>query len=197
MPGADQQATPDQPVGGRSVGQAGSSPQEAVKILSLRVPKTLPSNAPVSRALLTSPGSAAPGAGGLDSLVQALMRAFKPQTPTGAPEQPQMPQGPQPSRQTMPTFPTQGPAPTPPTFEGNIDTPPLQNAPQLPDGPLYGGGYMPPNDPADLWTNGIRDGGYGFSMSDFFTPWVPTKPYLPNIMVDNQKSGSGQSGQNA
>src|SRR3990167_9372355 len=67
----------------------GLSPQQAVKILSLRVPESLPSNAPVNRSLLTSPGGAAPVAGGLQSLIQQLIQSFKPAAgaPGGAPGQ--------------------------------------------------------------------------------------------------------------
>lgn len=134
QPGQDQgNGLQDQPV--RPPGQGGSSPQEAVKILNLRVPKTLPSNAPVNRALLGGPGgamngSSAPGAQGLTSLVQALQQAFRAQAPMGSPMQPMLPGAPQ-APQTAPTFPSAGTQPTGPTFQGNVDTPPLQNAPPL------------------------------------------------------------------
>ena len=96
---------------------AASTPQEAVQIRSLRVPKVLPSNAPVARQLLTSAGSATPGMSGLTSLVQELLRAFQAQ-----PAQNGM--------QTMPTFPSAAPQPTGPTFEGHIDSPvPTQQTP--------------------------------------------------------------------
>lgn len=77
----------DQPQGGgpldqRLGGGPSATPQDAVKILSLRVPRTLPSNAPVNRALLAGPGGiaqggAAPGAGGLNSLIAALTQLFQ------------------------------------------------------------------------------------------------------------------------
>lgn len=114
----------------------GSNPQQAVKVLSLRVPKTLPSNAPVSTALLNGQGSAAPGAQGLTSLVQALMQVFQPHAPQGAPGMPS-PGGPQ-APTSAPQFPSGAPQPTGPEFQGNYDTPPMQNAPVFegsPDGP--------------------------------------------------------------
>lgn len=54
------------------------SPQQAVKILSLRVPERVPSNAPINASLLNAPGGAAAGAGGLQSLIQQLIQSFKP-----------------------------------------------------------------------------------------------------------------------
>lgn len=135
-PGADAaQGMRDQSVsGGGSVGQRASSPQQAVRILSLRVPAALPSNAPVSRSLLTNPGSAAPGGSALTSMVRALMEAFKPQQPMPAP---MVPTGASPSAPSMPgaprpTFPGAGaPQPTAPTPQGISDTPPMQQVAPL------------------------------------------------------------------
>ena len=192
QPGADAQGPIDQPVGGRSVGQAGSSPQEAVKILSLRVPKTLPTNAPVNRSLLTAPGSAAPGASGLTSLVQALLEAFKPSMPTNAPMQPSQ-AGSQAPGQALPTFPSQGQAaqPTGPIFEGNIDTLPLQNA-QPPEGldlntTVYDfTGWKAGRDDPFAYDNAVDD--------PFVTaPWFPKapayRPPTPKFTVDNGMGG--------
>lgn len=55
----------------------GLSPQQAVKILSLRVPDHQSQGAIAPMPLLQSKGSAAPGAGGLDTLIAALMKAFQ------------------------------------------------------------------------------------------------------------------------
>lgn len=110
-PGAD---IPMEGRNGNGGGASRLSPQQAVKILSLRVPEALPSNAPVSRSLLTSPGGSAAGASGLQSMIQQLMQSFKPQAGTmptagpmpGAP--PQAPQGPSAAPSLMaPTAPPQ------------------------------------------------------------------------------------------
>lgn len=76
--------------GGNGGGRSRLSPQQAVRILSLRVPESLPSNAPVNRALLTSPGGSAAGASGLNSMIQQLIEAFKPTqaAPQGVPALP-------------------------------------------------------------------------------------------------------------
>jgi hypothetical protein len=57
--------------GFRSVG-----PQEAIQTLSLRVPERANPVAPISRALMTAPGSSAAGADALTSMVAQLMQAF-------------------------------------------------------------------------------------------------------------------------
>ena len=112
-------------------GPRGLSPQQAVKILSLRVPEALPSNAPAHRSLLTSPGSRAAGAGGLQSLIQQLIQSFKP----GAGVSP-MPS------QSIPFPPMQAPGTGPsqnvsqqPQFQGYFDTPPPAY-----QQPFFGGG---------------------------------------------------------
>lgn len=142
QPGADQGQMQDQAVGGTKPNA--STPQEAVQIRSLRVPRVLPANAPIARGLLAGPGGAingsgAPGASGLTSLVQALLQAFQPQMAT-----PQMPTG-----QTLPTFGSSAPQPTGPQFQGTIDTPPQQAPPFTFDQPtqnaiLGGGGNQLP-----------------------------------------------------
>ena len=65
-----------------SGGGRGLSPQQAVKILSLRVPERASQGAIAPLPLLQSKGSGAAGAQGLDTFVAALMRAFAPQTAT-------------------------------------------------------------------------------------------------------------------
>ncbi len=54
----------------------GMSPQEAVRLFSLRVPERQSQGAIAPVPLMTSKGSGAAGASGLDSMVAALMRAF-------------------------------------------------------------------------------------------------------------------------
>lgn len=71
--------------GGKPSGLRGASPQAAVKILSLRVPERVSQGAIAPLPLINGKGgSAAAGAQGLDSMVAALMQAFRPQTPMGA-----------------------------------------------------------------------------------------------------------------
>lgn len=64
-------------------GARGISPQQAVKILSLRVPERPSPTAIAPMALLQSQGGMAPGAGGLQSMIAALIQAFKPQMDSG------------------------------------------------------------------------------------------------------------------
>lgn len=160
QPGADAGQMRDTPMAGGGPGGAArgnGSPQRAVRILSLRVPQTLPANAPVSRELLNGAGSAGPGGSSLTSMVRALMEAFKPTAPTAGPQfpTPQAPRSvassqppvsrvpdqvfqPQPSQPQAPV--ANQPAPQGPQFMGNIDTPPLVNAPPLDMGGSGGGG---------------------------------------------------------
>lgn len=92
--------TPDIPVNGQNGQRPTLTPQQAVRILSLRVPERVPFNAPINAALLNSPGGSAPGAGGLQSMIQQLIQAIKPAldvpapvlTRTGVPEE-QRPSG--------------------------------------------------------------------------------------------------------
>lgn len=71
---------------GQSAGPSRLTPQQAVKILSLRVPRHMPASAPINSMLLNAPGGSAPGASGLQSMIQQLMQLFQPQrTPAGAP----------------------------------------------------------------------------------------------------------------
>lgn len=94
---------------GNGRGPSRLSPQQAVRILSLRVPESLPQNAPVARSLLTAPGSRAPGAGGLQSMVAQLMQAFQPQS---GPSPVQMPPPSAPGAPLQPAMPPTGPAPS-------------------------------------------------------------------------------------
>jgi hypothetical protein len=160
QPGADAQGGMREQAIAPSQGGAAPSPQQAVKLLSLRVPKTLPSNAPIARSLLTGPGSAAPGAQGLNSLIAALMQVFQPQPASGAPEQPYVPQqSPQQSpMQSMPTMPSQAPQPTQPTFEGNVDSP-MPNTPEPFDMTTPTGVYASGGDAG--WGDNPYAGNYG------------------------------------
>jgi hypothetical protein len=77
-PGAT--SRPNQAGGGSGNGY-GISPQEAVRILSLRVPDRPSPTAIAPLPLLQSPGGAAAGASGLQSMIAALMQAFRPTPP--------------------------------------------------------------------------------------------------------------------
>lgn len=116
--------TNDIPMQGQGASPSRLSPQQAIKILSLRVPETLPSNAPVSRSLLTSPGGAAPGAQGLNSLIAQLVQAFKPSQEMASPQQ----ASPLPSRQ-IPNAPFQ--APVLDAQQGQMLPPQGQQAPEF------------------------------------------------------------------
>jgi hypothetical protein len=85
QPGAMNGTGPD----GAPSGARRLSPQESVKILSLRVPERANPTAPINRSLLTSPGSASPGASALNRLVAQLQQAFKAMPPI--PNAPMMP----------------------------------------------------------------------------------------------------------
>lgn len=170
----------DIPFNGERGGQAPSrlSPQQAVKILSLRVPEALPSNAPVARQLLTSPGGSAAGASGLQSMIQQLIQGFQ---PGGG-------MAPLPSRQ-MPFPPTQAPMTGPnqnvsqqPQFVGNIDSP-MQNPFWGPPGPgMFAGAG-----------NDIS------GAMQFFNQASQSSPLAPSIIWGNDQTGPfGVSGvQNA
>jgi hypothetical protein len=77
QPGAGNGTGPD----GAPSGARRLSPQESVKILSLRVPERANPTAPINRSLLTSPGSAAPGASALNGLIAQLQQAFQARPP--------------------------------------------------------------------------------------------------------------------
>lgn len=100
----------------------GLSPQEAVRILSLRIPERPAQNAIAPLPLLLSPGGEAAGAQGLDALLQGLAAAFPqmPQPQQGGPNVSGVPQLPaRPSaggglgRGPSPQLPTFKPSPTP------------------------------------------------------------------------------------
>lgn len=121
----------DNPEGGPN-GQGGSggrgiSPQQAVKILSLRIPERPSPRGIAPQPLLTSKGSAAAGAQGLDLVVAALMQMFKPQTASGAPQVPGAPVSrvPGPDGRPRPDV-----TPVPPTLDQPL--PPVMQPPGLP-----------------------------------------------------------------
>lgn len=133
-------------------GQSGVSrltPQQAIRILSLRVPESQPANAPINRSLLMSPGGQAAGASGLQSMIQQLIQAFKPPMDTPAPVLPSMPS--QPGRQEVPGQMPQGidtgqvsPSVRGPHF-GQVNVPPMQAPSPTPAQPTGGGGVTPPH----------------------------------------------------
>lgn len=140
-PGADLDMQGGQTGNGQS--RSRLSPQQAVKILSLRIPESLPANAPVSRALLTAPGGA--GFQSDAALMQNLLRGAR--APVTTPVQPsvgsapsrQAPQAPPASgldavlRQLVAAFPEQAPS-VPPLPSAPLDLPPSP-APQMPGYP--------------------------------------------------------------
>lgn len=143
----------------------GVSPQEAVKILSLRVPERPSPTSIAPLPLLMSPGGAAPGAMGLDQMIQGLMAAFRPQSPSGAPQIPQLPNRPGGGlgRGPQPQLPTFRPSPDPsftaeqrfPT-SNNYPTPNIVFQPGGP-GPVERPGQpinnpIPPPPPPPEWT---------------------------------------------
>lgn len=83
QPGAEN--APGREGQGRNGGAKRTSPQEAVKLLKLRVPERANPTAPISRALMTSPGGAAPGASALMQMVQQLRQGVQPSAPMGSP----------------------------------------------------------------------------------------------------------------
>lgn len=134
----------------QGTGQGGGmSPQQAVKILSLRVPERASQGSIAPLPLLTSKGGAQAGAQGLDTMVAALMRAFSRQQPLGAGpqaigtgQQPMMGAGPQP-------LPSGGDTDTTSGWRGNE---PSRGGP-VPDGVPYdaGTGWNPiPERPRDI-----------------------------------------------
>lgn len=173
----------DIPMNGESNGRAPSrlSPQQAVKLISLRVPPALPSNAPVARQLLTSPGGSAAGASGLQSMIQQLMQGYRPaQGLPGAPMQSPL-AGPLPSR----------PGPLPPMQTPTQPAPPNVGGVDFGD---YGGFSM---DPAEWWTNLLHP-----DNAASFNPWYGVRPTPAppaqntapppvKVIVDNPIPGSG------
>lgn len=118
-------------------GPRGASPQEAVRILSLRVPERPSPTAIAPLPLLQSKGSAAAGAQGLDSLVAALMQGFRPPMQSNAPflpnQTPTFGIPPQPDRPRQTPMPVPG-TPSLPYPQPNDDVPVFTIPPQ-PDRP--------------------------------------------------------------
>lgn len=73
QPGADSQL-PNQQGGGQSA--SGLSPQAAVKLLQLRVPERPAASALAPQGLLNGQGGQGFGGGGLQAIIQMLMRGF-------------------------------------------------------------------------------------------------------------------------
>src|SRR5215510_13617579 len=105
---------------------SGVSPQRPIKILSLRVPKFPSPSAIAPLPLLTSQGGATAGAQGLDSMVAALVEAFKPggtsRMPYGVPTVP-------------PPVPEYAPPPQVAEPPAGVVTPPAFHVPSPPTAP--------------------------------------------------------------
>lgn len=173
----------------------GISPQQAVQIRSLRVPERLPTNAPVNRTLLTSPGGMAAGAQGLDSMVAALMQAFRPQAsvagpapmPASAPSGGGSPE-PLPSR-NIPMPPSQAPT-LGPVFEGYVDPPPQAPVPGLFEDvidPQYWmtNAYWDPNANFDPWMMQAAQSGFLSHMPLRDVPLERPQQTAPKFIVEN------------
>jgi hypothetical protein len=168
QPGSADRSGEGTPSGARRM-----SPQESVKILSLRVPERANPTAPINRGLLTSPGSAAPGASALNSLVAQLQQAFKAMPPI--PNAPMMPAPlPSPGRAEVP-----GAIPTP------VDTgvigpgvrgpqgPQAQPSPQPQPSPVDNPQGMPaPLDMTPMWLDATPPE----------VPLAPTAPQAPKVI---------------
>lgn len=113
----------------------GISPQEAVRILSLRVPERASPTGLAPLPLLQSRGGLGAGAQGLDALLQGLMQAF-----------PQLPQsgGSGLGRGPNPQVPTFGGPGTPPQRGGGGELPPQAPPPNLPPPVIRPGDDNPP-----------------------------------------------------
>lgn len=120
------------PQGSGKVG--GISPQEAVRILSLRVPERPSASALAPLPLLTGAGGRAAGAQGLDALIQGLLQAF-PQLPN--------PGGSGNGRGPDPRVPSFGGPGTPSQRGGGGEVPPQAPPPNLPP-PVIRPGEEPP-----------------------------------------------------
>lgn len=158
----------------------GNSVQEAIKILSLRLPKQVGPNALAPAALLNSQGSG--GNPRVDSVVNTVMGRMFPTGDAPAPAAPMVPSGPQspiafdgntrppdntPLSSMMPTAATTGPAPprfTPgttvpgPGYELPPDLRPAPNAPDQPGAappvlPAPTGPSAPPEPTQDPWND--------------------------------------------
>lgn len=97
--------------------------QEAIKVLSLRLPKVVGAQAAAPQALLQSPGSG--GNSHVDSIVQSVLSKIFPQSGGPAPSAPTLPM------QTEGTShgysePAQPSAPSAPTFSGQVESPQRQ-----------------------------------------------------------------------
>lgn len=130
----------------------GLSPQEAVKILSLRIPDQPSATSIAPLPLLQSPGGTSLGGPGLDRMMQGLMAAFPPTLPT-------IPGGGRLGRGDVPKLPTF----QPPIPEANPMVPPFSGAlPPMPSPdplPEIRSRAMPPRSyPLDA-TQGETQGG--------------------------------------
>lgn len=156
----------------------GSAPvQEAVKVLSLRVPNVLGANPLAPLALLTAPGSGEVPAGLLQQLLrqQGLLGA-PPAPTTAAPSSPMTP--PTPS-----SAPVSAPAPPPvpqPTVAGvgatgAAEAPPMGIAPATP----MPGSFQPPPQSSQPIPS-VLPSVTGAGTSAPLQPSIPTLPMLPN-----------------
>ena len=135
--------------------------QEAIKVLSLRLPKVVGANAPVPTPLLTAEG--AQGNRRVDSIVAQVMQKY---FPTDTPEQPMAPGAPSPMPQMQQAPRTQQPEKPPASpwndipriIVGNPPEAPMTGGPPHPGAPTWdGGGGMPGGMIGELPPGGLPD----------------------------------------
>jgi hypothetical protein len=166
QPGSVNGAGPD----GAPSGARRLSPQESVKILSLRVPERANPTAPINRSLLTSPGSAAPGASALNSLVAQLQQAFRGVSPMG--NAPMMP-APMPSPMPSPGR-TEVPNAIPTPVDTGVIGPGVRGpqGPQVQPSPAQEDAPPPPLDMTPQWLDATPPE----------VPLAPTAPPPPKVI---------------
>lgn len=139
---------------------AGATPQQAVKVLSLRIPERAAAGSIAPLPLLTGQGSAAPGASAFTSLIAQLASAMKPQVSGG------------------PQVPTLG---TPP---GNFGTQPVPVSGQSPFWPVPRDPDRPrepviPEEPHGEPPQSRVTGGFGPRIDDGRPPQPEPEPSAP------------------
>lgn len=125
--------------GGQGGGSAagGLTPQQAIRILSLRIPNRSNGRGIAPNALLQGGGAATPGfnVGGFDAVIQALMGAFSPQPGSGGGQvtsaglPPFQPPAPQQGGGGMPPPAKPSTQPPPPKIKPGQEAPPTTNKP--------------------------------------------------------------------
>lgn len=166
---------------GPNTGSAPQGVQEAIKILSLRLPRVVGANAISPQALLSSPG----GSGGMvDSVVSRVLQRYFPNA------------SPQTQQQVFaPALASAGQSPNQPEKRSPFPSQPEKFSPfgapritaDLPVLPFYGGSKIPPGQPG--WV-GVDGGGFPYpatiapappfdAQPPMGPPFSPNDPYPP------------------